>query len=138
MHLSKWGGVLVNEAKIFDSSSSGSKGILLICRSANTLGALASILSKAGATALTAQNASDAWEIMRAGNVTCVVQDLTNVTHDSFLFFRSCRSSRNTFSIPFLFLSTGDFLAPKFDGVWPETARDAWLPLPCPAQHFLS
>ena len=127
----------MSENTLFDKSNTGSRGILLICRSANTLGALASILNKAGATALTAQNAADAWEIMRAGTVSCVVQDLTNVTHDSFVFFRSCRSSRNTFSIPFLFLATGDYIAPKFDGVWPETARDAWLALPCPAQELL-
>lgn len=119
-------------------NNSANKRVLLICRSANTLGALASILNKAGATALTAQHASDAWEIMRSGPVACVVQDLTNVTHDSFLFFRSCRSSRNTFGIPFLFLATAEFIAPKFEGVWPETARDNWLPLPCPAHQFLS
>jgi DNA-binding response OmpR family regulator len=119
-------------------NNSANKRVLLICRSANTLGALASILNKAGAIALTAQHAADAWEIMRSGPVTCVVQDLTNVTHDSFLFFRSCRSSRNTFGVPFLFLSTTDFIAPKFEGVWPETARDNWLPLPCPAHQFLS
>ncbi|HLX63682.1 MAG TPA: DUF4388 domain-containing protein [Planctomycetota bacterium] len=119
-------------------NNSANKRVLLICRSANTLGALASILNKAGAVALTAQHAADAWEIMRSGPVACVVQDLTNVTHDSFLFFRSCRSSRNTFGTPFLFLSTADFIAPKFEGVWPETARDNWLPLPCPAHQFLS
>ncbi len=112
--------------------------MLLVCRSGTTLGALASILNKANVTTLTAQTGADAWEIMRSGAVGSVVHDLTNFTNDAFVFFRSCRSSRNTFAVPFLFLTTGDYVAPKFDGVWPETARDAWLSLPCPSQQFLA
>lgn len=114
------------------------KSILLLCRSTNTLGALASILSKAGSSAMTAQTAADAWEILRTGAVGCVVQDLTNVNGDGFALFRAARTSRNTFTVPFLFLTTADFNVPKFEGVWPETVRDGWLTLPCPGSQFLS
>jgi hypothetical protein len=111
--------------------------VLLFCRSNTTLGILGSILGKAGCTALTAQRSADAWECLRNGSIDCVVLDLTNATHDAFAFFRACRSSRNTFNVPFLFLTPQDFTVPKFEGVWPETARDGWLALPCPAQQFL-
>lgn len=119
-------------------SLSAQKSVLLMCRSGNTLGALASILSKARSPAMTAQTVGDAWEIIRTGAVGCVVQDLTNISGDAFALFRACRTSRNTFTIPFLFLTTADFNAPKFEGVWPEVVRDGWLVLPCPGQQFLS
>lgn len=109
-----------------------------MCRSGNTLSALASILNKAGSAALTAQTAVDAWEIVRKGAAGCVVLDVTQLTHDALGLFRACRSSRNSFTIPFLFLTTDNCISPKFEGVWPETARDAWLALPCPAPQFLS
>ncbi len=126
------------DTSLFDSDGAPNSGVLLVCRSANTLGALASILNKAGATVLTAQSTTDAWEIVRSGSVRCVVQDITHLTHDSLALFRACRTSRNTFSIPYLFLTTDNCMPPKFEGVWPETARDAWLALPCPAPQFLS
>lgn len=122
----------------YSSNNAPQKSVLLMCRSGNTLSALASILSRAGSSAMTAQTAADAWEIMRSGSVGCVVQDLTNLTDDAFSLFRACRSSRNTFTIPFLFLTTAEFNVPKFEGVWPETVRDSWLVLPCPGQQFLS
>jgi DNA-binding response OmpR family regulator len=128
----------VNDTSLFDLNGTHNSGVLLVCRSANTLGALASILNKAGSIVLTAQTPTDAWDIVRRGTVGCVVLDVTHLTHDSMGLFRACRSSRNTFSIPFLFLTTDNCIPPKFDGVWPETARDAWLALPCPAPQFLS
>ena len=128
----------MNDEAEKDERESDLAGVLLFCRSQTTLGILGSILGRSGCTPLTAQRGTDAWECLRAGSVCCVVLDLTNATHDAFTFFRACRSSRNTFNIPFLFLTPQDYVAPKFEGVWPETARDAWLPLPCPAQQFLS
>lgn len=120
------------------SSSAAKQGVLIMCRSGNTLGALANILNKSSVTVLTAQTPDDAWEIVRKGLVGCIVQDVTNVSHDAFVFFRACRSSRNTFTIPFLFLTAENFIPPKYEGVWPETVRDHWLALPCPAQQFMS
>ena len=131
-------GGAVSDTNLFDTKTQAKSTVLLVCRSTNTLGALAAILSKAGVTALTAQTALDAWEIARSGTVGCVVLDVTHLTHESLGLFRACRSSRNTFELPFLFLTTDDCIAPKFDGVWPETARDAWLALPCPGPQFLS
>ena len=131
-------GELVIESGNYNFNPGTQRSVLLMCRSGNTLGALASILSRAGSPALTAQSAGDAWEIMRSGAVGCVVQDLTNITGDAFALFRTCRTSRNTFSVPFLFLTTADFKVPEFEGVWPETVRDGWLVLPCPGQQFLS
>ncbi len=128
----------MNETDVISDFGSSKPTVLLVCRSGKTLGALGSIVSKAGLTALTAQTAADAWEIMRSGWINCVVQDLTNVNSDAMAFFRSCRTSRNMFGIPFLFLTTEDCLPAKFEGVWPETARDGWLSLPCPAPQFLS
>lgn len=128
----------MSESSLLDLNESSNAGVLLVCRSANTLGALASILNKSGSVVLTSQTPIDAWEIVRQGNVSCVVLDVTHLTHDAMAFFRACRTSRNTFSIPFLFLTTDNCIPPKFEGAWPETARDAWLALPCPAPQFLS
>jgi len=128
----------VSDTSFLDQHGSAKLGVLLVCRSTNTLSALASILNKAGSKVLTAQSVPDAWEIVRSGTIGCVVLDVTHLTHESLGFFRACRTSRNTFSIPFLFLTTDDCMPPKFEGVWPETARDSWLALPCPAPQFLS
>ncbi len=128
----------MSDTIIFDQDGESKADVLLVCRCSNTLGALAAILNKAGSAVLTAQTPVDAWKIVRRGAVGCVVLDITLLSHDALQLFRACRTSRNTFGIPFLFLTTIDCLTPKFEDVWPETARDAWISLPCPSPQFLT
>ena len=128
----------MSDSIIFDQDGASKADVLLVCRCSNTLGALAAILNKAGSAVLTAQTPVDAWKIVRRGAVGCVVLDITLLSHDALQLFRACRTSRNTFGVPFLFLTTIDCLTPKFEDVWPETARDAWISLPCPSPQFLT
>lgn len=128
----------MSDTIIYEQNGASKADVLIVCRCNNTLGALASILNKAGSAVLTAQTAVDAWKIVRRGAVGCVILDITALSHDALQLFRACRTSRNTYSIPFLFLTTDNCVTPNFDDVWPETARDAWIALPCPSPQFLT
>ncbi|HYF49614.1 MAG TPA: DUF4388 domain-containing protein [Planctomycetota bacterium] len=114
------------------------RGVLLVCQSDQTLGALAAILSQNNESALTAQNAADAWDCVKSGAVGCVVQDLTQTNPDMLTLFRACRSSQAWSLIPFLFLTKKDSKITKLDGAGPEYVKDSWLALPCSAQLFLT
>jgi DNA-binding response OmpR family regulator len=114
------------------------RGVLLVCQSDQTLGALASILHQSNESALTAQNAKDAWDCIKSGAIGCVVQDLTQSSADALTLFRACRSCHSTSQIPFLFLIKKDYKIVKLELSGPEVVRDSWLVLPCSAQLFLT
>jgi hypothetical protein len=114
------------------------RGVMVVCQSDNTLGALAAILHQNNEAALTATATQDAWDCIKAGAVGCVVQDLTQQGVDPLTLFRAARSCQATSWIPFLFLVKKDFHIPNLDLAGPELARDSWLVLPCSAQLFLT
>jgi len=114
------------------------RGVLLVCQSDQTLGALASILNQSNESALTAQNVADAWDCVKSGAVGCVVQDLTQTNPDLLTLFRACRSTHASAQIPFLFLIKKDYKITRLDASGPEYVKDSWLALPCSAQLFLT
>jgi DNA-binding response OmpR family regulator len=114
------------------------RGVLLVCQSDQTLGALAGILHQSSESAVTAQTAKDAWDCIKSGHIGCVVQDLTQANTDALTLFRACRSCHNTSQIPFLFLIKKDYKIVKLELTGPEVVRDSWLVLPCSAQLFLT
>lgn len=114
-----------------------SPGILLVCQDDETLGALAAILQQAGHPVLTAQNAVDGWECIKAGLVHCVVLDLNIDGADAWTLFRATRSSRKSCTIPFLFLISDAPVPPHLDTYGGDTATDGWLALPCTAPDFI-
>jgi DNA-binding NarL/FixJ family response regulator len=120
------------------TQTGNSRSVLLVCQSDNTLGALAAILHQADETALTAQNAKDAWDCVKMGSVACVVLDLTTMSGDALTLFRSVRSAEKYSRVPFLFLVRKDYKVTKLDTVGPEIARDGYLVLPCSSQLFLT
>jgi len=119
------------------TSTGGPRGVLLLCQSEETLGALAAILDKAGIIVLIHQDLKDAWEHVKSGRAGCVVLDAEGPATEALAFFRAARSSAKTCEIPFLFLIAKDSPLPQFDGLAPEVAPDAWLLLPCSAEQFL-
>jgi hypothetical protein len=113
------------------------RGVLLVCQSENTTGALAAILNQNNETAFTAATLNEAWDCIGSGAVGCVVQDLTAPGTDALAFFRAVRSTQSTSTIPFLFLVKKEYKPPLFEG-GPELTSDAWVALPCSAQLFLN
>lgn len=113
------------------------RGVLLICQSDETLGALAAILHQAGESGLTAQTAREAWECIKAGAVGCVVVDITSAATDALVLFRATRSSAQACNIPFVFLVSSESRSFALDSFGDEIAPDEWLALPCTAEEFL-
>ncbi len=120
------------------AQAGNARSVLLVCQSDNTLGALAAILHQSDETALTAQNAKDAWDCIKVGTVACIVLDLTTMSGDSLTLFRAVRSADKFCRIPFLFLIRKDYKVTKLDAMGPEIARDGYLVLPCSSQLFLT
>jgi DNA-binding response OmpR family regulator len=118
--------------------SSNKRGVLLICFSPETLGALVSILRQAGESAMTPPSIQDAWACVKQDVVGCIILDLTGPAAEALAFFRAVRSSQKSCGIPFLFLcgSQEEVLSLGRWGV--EFAQDDWLVLPSPADEFLS
>ncbi|MCY3017796.1 MAG: DUF4388 domain-containing protein [Planctomycetota bacterium] len=115
----------------------GARGVLLLCQSEETLGALSAILERAGETVIPHTGLSNAWERIKEGVVGCVVLDAEAPATEALAFFLVTRSSAQTRDIPFLFLVGGDIPVPQLDRIGPEVAPDAWLELPCSADQFL-
>lgn len=118
------------------SSALDSAKVLLVCREEKTLALLAQILSRIGHQVLTAQTPEDAWECLKSGQVCLIVLDLTNSNPDQVMFLRAVRSSSRTAEIPMLFITRSGYKPPLLLPLGEECARDGWLPVPCPSQHF--
>ena len=114
------------------------RGVLLICFSEETLGALVEILQQAGESCLTPPSLHDAWICVKNDVVGCVVLDLTGPAADAASFLRACRSSQKSSHVPFLFLVSNADEIPKLDTNGPELSHDSWLVLPSSAEVFLS
>ena len=112
--------------------------VLLVCREEKTISLLADILIRAGHPVLTAQSPEDAWECIRTGTVVQVVLDLTAPTPDHVMFVRAARSSSLTSDLPFLFITRSGYKPPILLPFGDESARDGYLPVPCPSHQFLS
>ena len=125
-------------AEVENKGATKSRGVLLVCQSDNTMGALAAILNQNNETALTAQTPREAWDCVRAGGVGCVVLDLTSPPLDALTIFRTTRSSQSTCRVPFLFLIKKDHKIAKLDLAGPDLVRDSWLVLPCSSVLFLT
>src|SRR4051794_2024132 len=96
------------------------RGVLLICFSEETLGALVEILQQAGESCMTPPSLNDAWICVKNDVVGCIVLDLTGPASDAASFLRAVRSSQKSCHIPFLFLVANADEISKLDTNGPE------------------
>ncbi|HYG77261.1 MAG TPA: DUF4388 domain-containing protein [Planctomycetota bacterium] len=127
----------MGEVENKDSKNRVPRGVLLVCYSPETLGALVAILQQAGETALAPQSLRDAWECVRGNLVGCVILDLTGPAGEAMSFFRAARSFSKSNTVPFLFLISSAEQISKLEPYGTESVTDQWLVLPSSADAFL-